>query len=134
MTSLSVATLTGHADTVASICFGIGALLVLAGTVIGLVLSFKGANKPSKEKVEDAITKTHQLKTTAKEAAESQNAEPAVAKSADDAGGAIEGVLKEVAGTIGALPEQLRFSGLVVLVGLLLMSVAVVQFGGHSIF
>jgi hypothetical protein len=135
----AVGNLTGKANTVGVACLVVGIALVVAGAVIGLVLNVKnggsdGTAAVAKSKVENAITKASALKETAKQAAVSTNPEPQTEKSADQAGGEIDGVLKEVAGMIGALPEGLRFSGLLVIFGALLMSVATVQFGGHSIF
>ena len=46
----------------------------------------------------------------------------------------MKSALDEVSGIVAALPENLRFAGLLILVGAALMSVATVQFGGHSIF
>jgi hypothetical protein len=39
-----------------------------------------------------------------------------------------------VQGIVAALPENLRFAGLLVLVGTVLMGVATIQFGGVSPF
>jgi len=55
---------------------------------------------------------------------------PWPAASADAAKSALE----QVQGIVGALPENLRFAGLLVLIGTLLISVATVQFGHISLF
>src|ERR1700722_4588538 len=135
----AVSNLTGKANTVGVVCLIVGIVLVGAGAAVGLVLNVKpagsrGSAGAAKSRVQNAIAKASALKETAKQAAVSTNPEPATQKKADEAGGEIEGILKEVDGMIGALPESLRFSGLFVLLGVLLMSVATVQFGGHSIF
>ncbi len=42
--------------------------------------------------------------------------------------------LEQVGSIVGSLPEDLRFPGLLVLVGTVLTSVATIQFGGTSLF
>lgn len=42
--------------------------------------------------------------------------------------------LEQVSGIVGSLPEHLRFAGLLVLVGTVLVGVATVQFGGTALF
>jgi hypothetical protein len=42
--------------------------------------------------------------------------------------------LEQIGGIVGSLPEHLRFAGLLVLVGTVLVSVATIQFGGTSLF
>ena len=58
------------------------------------------------------------------------DAASSAAASTDRAKSAIE----QVGGIIGSLPEDLRFAGMLVLVGTVLVSVATIQFGGTSLF
>jgi hypothetical protein len=124
---------------VAWACFIIGTVVLLAGVVIGLILSLTsspqgGASaKDAKKTVEDAQTKLDDFKTTAVAAAKEQPSTDK-AKELEKKSGALGSALEEVGGIVGSLPERLRFSGLLVLIGALLMSVATVQFGGHPIF
>lgn len=118
--------LSGDANTVAWICFILGLLLVVAGTIIGLVLSFIRAEKKVEEKAKEVQQKVEQLQA----GAESQQVQAAAEANADAAKKALE----ELKGIIASLPENLRFAGLLILVGALLMSVGTIQFGGISIF
>jgi 4-amino-4-deoxy-L-arabinose transferase-like glycosyltransferase len=131
--------MTGSAEFVAWACFVLGALILLAGVVIGLVLGFASeatglTAQAATAKVKSALTSVSALQATAVSAAKNSSADPGAEKEAGTTGAAAQSLLKEVEGIIGALPERLRFSGLLVLVGVVLMSVATVQFGGHSIF
>ena len=47
---------------------------------------------------------------------------------------AAKSALEQVGSIVASLPENLRFAGLLVLVGAVLMSVATIQFGGTSLF
>jgi hypothetical protein len=128
--------LSTNAETVATVCFFIGAAMVVVGALVGLVMSWKELTTggSAKQKVNGALKTVEALKDTATKAAESTTAEPATAHSAEGKGAAAESALKEIEGIIGSLPERLRFGAMGVLIGALLMSVATVQFGGHSIF
>ena len=61
-------------------------------------------------------------------------ADESAAASAQTTAAEAKNTLEEIGGIVGALPENLRFAGLLILVGTVLMSVATVQFGGHSLF
>lgn len=134
--AIATASLGTNAETVATFCFFIGAAMVVGGTLVGLVMSWKEAKSggSAKQKVNSALQSVKDLKDTAAKAAESTTAEPQTADSAKGKGAAAESALKEIEGIIGSLPERMRFVAMVVLIGALLMSVATVQFGGHSIF
>jgi hypothetical protein len=56
------------------------------------------------------------------------------AAEAESAAGAAKSAVEQISGVVGALPENLRFSGLLLLVGTVLVSVATIQFGGTSLF
>jgi hypothetical protein len=127
-----------NATAVGWLCFGLGAIVFLAGAALGLRL---GWNEPSgathakaKAKLEQAQQKISQLTTTAVAAANKEGKDPVAAAEASTTGASAADVVKDFEGLLKALPERLRFSGFLILVGALLMSVATVQFGGHSIF
>jgi hypothetical protein len=131
--------LSNSAQVVAWLCFGLGVLLLLAGAVIGLVLSFgkapKGVTaKDATAKVEDAAAKVQTLKTTAVAGANNPTSDSTAAAAASTQADEVQSVLEEIGGIVSSLPESLRFAGLLVLIGTVLMGVATVQFGGHSIF
>jgi cell division protein FtsL len=129
--------LTGNAELVAWICFIAGVVLLLAGVVIGLYLTFTKAKRDVEEvkkKVEEAKNHVDDLRASAVSGSLRGEANEEAASAATAQAAAAKSTLEEISGIIGSLPENLRFAGLLVLVGVVLMSVATVQFGGHSIF
>jgi hypothetical protein len=119
-------TLTGQAEAVAWICFVVGLILVSAGTAIGFYLTLFGPKKKVEEKTETVREQVDAL--------EAQAASPQAAPEAVATAEAAKKTLDEIKGIIAALPENLRFAGLLILVGAVLMSVGTVQFGGISLF
>ena len=122
------------AEIVAWTCFVVGILLLLAGVVIGLALTFRKATKQVEHKMRQVRHKVDELRDTAVSGSMSARADDHAAASAEAKAGEVKSALDEVSGIVAALPENLRFAGLLILVGAALMSVATVQFGGHSIF
>jgi hypothetical protein len=134
---VDTANLTGNAELVAWICFVAGVVLLLAGVVIGLYLTFAKAKRDVEEvkkKVEEAKSHVDDLRASAVSGSRRGEADEETASTATAQAEAAKSTLEEISGIIGSLPENLRFAGLLVLVGVVLMSVATVQFGGHSIF
>lgn len=123
-------------DVVGWSCFAIGAILVLGGTVTGTLLALKPAAANATAKIAQAQKSlddaTTQLDRVGQANLESGGPDPKAAVAAKTE--AAKSTLEEISGIIGALPEQLRFSGLVVLIGAVLMSVATIQFGHTSLF
>jgi hypothetical protein len=131
--------MSANAEIVAWICFAVGALILIAGVAIGLVLSLGRTTrqlsaKDASAKVEDAVAKVKALTTTAVAGANNPASDATAAATASSQADAVQSVLQEIDGIVGSLPENLRFAGLLVLIGTVLMSVATVQFGGHSLF
>jgi len=122
------------AEIVAWTCFVVGILLLLAGVVIGLALTFRKATKQVEHKMRQVRAKVDELTETAVSGSLHSHADHEAAATAEAAGADVKSALDEVSGIVGALPENLRFAGLLVLVGAALMSVATVQYGGHAIF
>ena len=122
------------AEIVAWSCFFVGVVLLFAGVVIGLALTFWKRTQDVKQKVEEAKGKVDQLKATAMSGSLKATADEDAAASAESMAADAKSTLEEIGGIVGALPENLRFAGLLILVGTVLMSVATVQFGGHSLF
>lgn len=121
----------------------IGILVLGAGVFTGLRTSLSEAPGKAKDKLDEASQKIAEAKehidrtTEAMEggmaaavSAEARSAGEAAGTSADAAKSAIE----QVEGIVGALPENLRFAGVLVLVGTVLIGVATIQFGGTSLF
>jgi len=128
-----------NAEIVAWVCFGLGVVILLGGVVVGLVLSFRKtaksvSAKDASAKVKDAVQQVEALKATAVAGAENPASDAQAAKAASTQADSAQSVLQEIGGIISALPESLRFAGLLVLIGTALISVATVQFGGHSLF
>jgi hypothetical protein len=138
-----------QAEAVAWLCFLLGAILLLGGAAIGLWTSFWHPTlktREARESLEEARARIDQARAHLNEAAsitadsnsESVAALSAQASTATQAAGAstdaAKSALEEVQGIVAALPENLRFAGLLILVGTVLMGVATVQFGGVSLF
>jgi hypothetical protein len=132
----------GHMSTSAEIvawaCFGLGIGVLVTGVAIGYVLGLKTTTKgvtakDAKAKATEALTKVENLKKTAEDAAKAQPSDT-TANTADKQGVEAKSAIEQLSSIVGSLPENLRFSGLLILIGALLMSVATVQFGGHTIF
>jgi hypothetical protein len=120
-----------HAEFVAWVCLGLGVVLVVLGTALGLILSLR-RGPGAKQKIDEA--KQRVAEASDKLQSVSSGAEAAAATDAKASTDAAESALEQVEGIVGALPENLRFSGMLVLVGVVLISVATVQFGGVSLF
>ena len=122
------------AEIVAWTCFVVGIVLLFAGVVIGLALTFRKATKDVQEKVMKLRAQVDDLKETAVGGSLRATADEGAASTAETKAAEAKSTLDEISGIVGALPENLRFAGLLILVGTALMSVATVQFGGHSLF
>ena len=136
-------------DAVAWLCFVIGTTVLFGGVAAGLWTSFKHAPRKAEEakaKLEDAREKIDEAKAHIEDSRsaaaggnlESFNESTADASTATEAAGAstdaAKSALEQVQGIVAALPENLRFAGLLILVGTVLMGVATIQFGGVSLF
>jgi hypothetical protein len=140
---------TTQGDVVAWLCFALGAIFLLGGATIGLWASRRRTPRKAREaraKLEEARARIDEaqghidettravtdsnLESVASSSAQASTAAQAAGASADAAKSAVE----EVQGIVAALPENLRFAGLLILVGTVLIGVATVQFGGVSLF
>ncbi len=138
-----------QADVVAWLCFGIGTAVLTVGVALGTARSLRHAPAKTEEasaKLDeararlDAATVHIAASTSAVATAdlESFDASAADASTAAQAAGAsveeAKSALEQAQSIIAALPENLRFAGLLILVGAILMGVATVEFGGVSLF
>jgi hypothetical protein len=141
----ALAATTGSARTTAWICFGVGLALVLAGVALGAYTSVFGQGggatiDDAKKAVDDTAHQAQQARTAAHAAVQpgaEALAAPAAATAADQAAAKAaeaKSALDQVSSIVASLPENLRFAGMLVLVGTVLMSVATIQFGGVSLF
>jgi len=138
-----------QAQVVGWTCFVVGVVLLLGGVVVGLLVTLRQARR----KLEDAKTKLDHARAKLEEArGHIERTSSAAANAGNEAVGApwpdateavevagasteeAQSALDQVEGIVAALPENLRFAGLLILVGTVLMSVATVQFGGVSLF
>ena len=132
-------------DVIGWVCFVVGILLIGLGVFSGFRLlpasatPGEGSGKidDAKQSIEDAKEKIDEAKdhfqpTLAAGAAPAQASDAAsqATASAEEAKSALE----QVQGILSALPENLRFSALLILIGTVLMSVATIQFGQTSLF
>ena len=139
----------GQADLVGWICLVVGVGVLLAGALIGVRTSLKQAP----QKAEEAMTKIDEAQANIVQAkAHLEQTSVAVgeanlegvgaaadgatqaAEAAQQSTEAAKSALEQVQSIVGSLPENLRFAGLLVLVGTVLISVATIQFGGVSLF
>jgi hypothetical protein len=120
------------------LCFWIGLALVFVGTAVGVILSFKkpvSTPATAKAKIKAAKAKVQDLAKEAVEAEQPPAPEAAEAAAPVESNAAdADTLLKDAESLVDSLPEPLRFAGFVIVFGALLMSVAAVQIGGHSIF
>jgi hypothetical protein len=138
-----------QAQVVGWTCFVVGVALLVAGVVLGFAVSFRQARRSADEarkKLDEATAKLeeargHILRTSSAVAsADLEGVGDSTAEATEAVGAAgtsteqAKSALEQVQGILAALPENLRFAGLLILVGTVLMSVATVQFGGVSLF
>jgi FtsZ-interacting cell division protein ZipA len=138
-----------QADEVRWTCFVVGIIVLFGGVAIGLWTSFRQAPvkaQAAKAKLDEAAAKIAEAKAHIEQTRsavavsnlESSTVSAADATTAAEAAGesaeAAKTALEQVQGIVAALPENLRFAGLLVLVGTVLMGVATIQFGGVSLF
>jgi hypothetical protein len=139
-----------QANLVGWICLFVGLAVLLAGVLTGLkqtaLTSAPQAAGKADEKLAEAkqqidATKQHIDEVqSAVNAASTGNLEAtttsvaAATGQAGQAADAAKSALEQVQGIVAALPENLRFAGLLILVGTVLMGVATIQFGGVALF
>ena len=138
-----------QADAVGWLCFAFGAAVMAAGVTVGLRTSFTQA--PQRAAVAEAKLQEAQMRIdevrdqleATRSAMAAPNLEAAtdptmrVSAAVGEAGVSAEAAssaLEQVQGIVSALPQDLRFAGMLVLVGTVLISVATIQFGGTSLF
>ena len=122
------------AEIVAWVCFAVGIVLLLAGVAVGLLLSLAPMREDWHRKLAQLRGQVDDLRATAVRGSESAAPDERAVADAEKQSAALKGGLDEIGGIVASLPENTRFAALLVLVGAALMSVATVQFGGHSIF
>lgn len=122
-------------------CFIVGAVVLLTGVAVGLFTSLKGPVKgttdDAREKLQTARTALEVMPDRVDDAKEAQPGSDTAEQAAEDVKGkAAEArtAVQQVQDIISALPENLRFAGVLILIGTALMSVATIQFGGVSLF
>ena len=131
------------ADVVGWVCLVVGILVLGTGVLIGVVTAGTQGTASTKltetkSKLDEAKTKldeaTTRLDRAKEEGLEASGATAAVEAATASANDATRSALEQVQGIVGSLPEHLRFAGMLVLVGAVLISVATIQFGGVSLF
>ena len=137
-----------NAEIVGWVCLVVGVAVVATGIYVGLTTPAKEAAEAKKklETAEQAIADADDQIRQAKVAAANSQAVgaesfmaagEAATKAAEDATAKTaeaKTALDQVAGIVASLPENLRFAGMLVLLGVVLMGVATIQFGGTSLF
>ncbi len=138
------------AELVAGLCLVVGVAVLGVGCYLGVTARTQPGGGEAQQKLEDARHKIDETQERIDNARESidgsrdggpeamgrmnpvaaSDAASAAASSVAEAKSALE----QVGSIVGSLPEHLRFAGLLVLVGTVLISVATIQFGGTSLF
>lgn len=141
----------GNAAAVAWICLVVGVMVLGAGAYIGVNNTVATTRQDTKKKLEEAKAKLDaamegmgtararigEVRALADKEGGAANASDAAKEAADRAAvstAEAKSTLESISSIIGALPENLRFAGVLVLVGTVLVSVATIQFGGTSLF
>lgn len=117
----------------AGVCLEVGLAILGVGVGFGL-RSNKSSVQLARAKVETAKAKVATLTTTAVCAANEASSDQTTAQTAQSTGDQASNLLDDLSGILASFPEVLRFPVFLVLVGGALMSVAIVQFVGQSIF
>jgi hypothetical protein len=144
-----VAALSSSDATVAWICLIVGLIVLIVGVGMGLFITItvktpgdaNAAIDDAKSKIDEAKSHlndaTSTLRTTEQQGAAGGTGASDVQKSASEAAAsadAAKSAMEQVEGIVASLPQNLRFAGLLVLIGTALISVATIQFGGTSLF
>lgn len=130
---------------VGAICLIAGLILIGIGVYLGVKYQVKATSQEAqqqlasaKENIQDAHSRIDEVRDVVArpnlEAAGGAEAMADAASRAADSTEKAKSALEQVGSIIGSLPENMRFSGMLVLVGTLLVSVATIQFGGTSLF
>lgn len=140
--ALTPETLSGG-EFVAGVSLVLGVALVAGSGLFGIGINTHGSTKiaqpkdeldDAQQRIQDTRQQLDNLEAGGLEAAgDLAGADRQLRQAAADAetsAGASKSVLEQVSGIVGALPENLRFTGMLVLVGTVLVSVATIQFGG----
>jgi hypothetical protein len=138
-----------QADVVGWACFAVGIFVLVAGVAIGLSTSRTQARRKAREakdRLADASAKIEEAKghidrassavseSTRESFAVGATGATEAAEAAGESTEAARTAVEQMEGIVASLPENLRFAGLLVLVGTVLMGVATIQFGGVSLF
>jgi hypothetical protein len=132
---------------VALVCLALGFALIVSGTAHGIAVSRReskvaqvtGELEAAQRRFHDTRDRLESMQVGGLEAAGADLAGASsqlhrAAVEAESTADAAKTAVEQISGVVGALPENLRFSGLLLLVGTVLVSVATIQFGGTSLF
>jgi hypothetical protein len=122
------------AEIVAWLCFVVGVLVLFAGVAIGLYLTFGEPTHDVKRKIAEGKDKVDELTTAMTSTMRAGAGQETAAAAAQSQASEVKSKFEEIGELVGSLPENLRFAGLLVLVGTVLMGVATVEFGGQQLF
>ena len=146
---MSLAVAGTQAEIVAWTCFVVGIALLAGGVVLGLWNSVGQAPQKAgtaKSKLDEAKSKLDEARGHIERTSSAiagaglegvGDVAPEATEAVDEAAASTEearSALEQVEGIVGALPENLRFAGVLILVGTVLMGVATVQFGEVALF
>lgn len=132
---------------VALTCLVLGVVLIVSGTAHGIAVSsresrlaqVKGELDAAQQRFQDTRLQLESMQAGGLESvggglAGASSQLHRVAADAESTAGAAKSAVEQIGGLVGSLPENLRFSGVLLVVGTVLVSVATIQFGGTSLF
>jgi hypothetical protein len=142
LVAVNLVVASAQADAVGWICLFVGIGILGAGVFVGLWTSLRKTPQKATTRLEEAKARLGQAQADIERtriAVADPNSEAAAsatdaAEAAQESTAAADTALEQVEGIVSALPENLRFAGLLVLVGTVLIGVATIQFGGVSLF
>lgn len=122
---------------IAGLCFLAGLSVLAAGCWVGVKTKITGTTQAAKDHLADAKQKLEGaeanlragVRSLANGGSPGGEGEAAVSQQNQ-----AKSAIQQASDIIGSLPEALRFAGLLVLVGTILIGVATIQFGGTAIF
>jgi len=133
MTLLAISSL----EAVGWLSFVFGLLILLTGVVSGLIVWLKVDPSAAKQKITDAKAKIDETKLHLAAASKATPAAPA-AEAASTQGAATaesaKSTLDDLTSMLGSLPLNLRFPGLLIIIGALMVGVATSSFAHVSLF
>jgi hypothetical protein len=130
---------------VGAVCLVVGLMLIGVGAYLGVKYQVRATSQEAhvqlaraRQEIQDASAQIDQVRNAVTgpqlEGVGGAEVMADAASKAADSNEKAQSALEQVGSIIGSLPENMRFAGMLVLVGTVLVSVSTIQFGGTSLF